>query len=508
MENASMNKGLKGLLVALIAVGSAVASDSNNKTHLNTLMYRGTVPAYTTFHEMQSDKNTDMIGGNLEITGFYARSFNDEHLAKNFGANGTTQVQVVSAANLLGLAALYPTVPGDFFLHRASGTNPLAGILKFAPKQIVYGAQLDYYHRFDKWVDGLFASICVPFLRVTNDINLRVEHDTAGGGANEAIVLSDLFTGKTFSRVAPDATTGRQDTLTSAKMLSSSKTDFGDVTAKVGYKFIEGSKCHVGINAAVVFPTGSEPDAQFKWAARTGDSKWALGGGADGSAVLWEDEDQNLKVIGALNYKYLFSGTERRTIGLKTMKYHTGSAVSVVNDPILSEYYLIGRKNSIGLRPLANITTMDVKVEMGSQLDGTVALAYNNAGFTLDVGYNLFWREAERVSLKAACTTTSTGWREDTYAVADKDYDSSAAFVAANTLAQDATGYLKATDLDPKKAETPAYSIHKLFCGVGYIAKNWEYPVMVGTGVSYEFPSCNRDAAEGYSFWAKAGIAF
>ena len=44
--------------------------------------------------------------------------------------------------------------------------------------------------------------------------------------------------------------------------------------------------------------------------------------------------------------------------------------------------------------------------------------------------------------------------------------------------------------------------------GQNYVANEWEYPVMIGTGIAYEIPANNRDAAEGYSFWAKAGIAF
>jgi hypothetical protein len=504
MENASMNKGLKGLLVALFAVGSVWASDSNNKTHLNTLMYRGTIPGYTTFHEMQSDKNTDRLGGNLEVTGFFARSVNDEHLAKNFGANGTDRVRVITGA-FSTIGTNYPNVLNELLLHYVNGTSTLTGISKFEPKQIVYGAQFDYYHRFDKWFEGLYASLCLPFMRVTNDINIGIDGDTVGASTAEGIRLIDILTGKALTRGAPadDA----QDALTANKMCSSAKSSLGDLTAKVGYKFLEGSKYHMGADVVVVFPTASKPDAQFKWAARTGDCKWGLGVGTDGSAVLWEDQDQNLKILGALTYKYLFSGTERRTLGLNNLRYNSGAA-DRINNPIWSEYYLVGRKDTKGLRPLANVTTMDVKVRMGSQLDGTVALAYNNAGFTLDVGYNLFWKEAERVKLKAACSTTGTGWAENTYAVAGNLYESNTVFGAANTLVGDATGYLTNADLDLKGAETPAYSVHKFFCGVGYVAKQWEYPVMVGAGVSYEFPSCNRDTAEGYMFWGKAGIAF
>ena len=50
--------------------------------------------------------------------------------------------------------------------------------MKFDPKQTVYGVRLDYVHRFDKWVDGLYAAFDVPFVHITNDLNMHVEQGT------------------------------------------------------------------------------------------------------------------------------------------------------------------------------------------------------------------------------------------------------------------------------------------------------------------------------------------
>jgi hypothetical protein len=498
-----MNKGLKGLLVALVAVGSAVASDSNNKTHLNTRICRDGVPAFTTFHEMKADKNTDRLGGNLEVTGFFGRSVNDEHLAKSFGANGTDSIFVQGDTNPNLIGTNHPKVNSHLLLHFTGGaaTNSLAGQLKFAPKQTVYGVRLDYFHRLDKWFDGLFLWANVPFVHVENDLNLTVENDAT----EDSVKLIDLFTGKNIPRTDDPQNDNNHSALTNAKMCSNARCGFGDVEAQIGWRFMEGSKYHASINAAVVFPTAEKPKGEYLWAARTGECKWGIGAGTDASAVLWEDEDQNFKVLGCLQYKYLFDGDEMRTLGLKTLKFVNPSQADELQDPILSPYYLVGRKANKGLQPLANVSTMDVKVKPGSQIDGTFSFIYNNGGFTLDVGYNLFWKEAERVSLKTTCT----GWQENTFGVASRTYNAASDnFAAGNTLVGTAAGFLMNSDLDTDKAATPAQLVHKLFAGVGYVAKSWEYPVMVGAGVGYEFPSSNRDAAEGYSIWAKAGVAF
>lgn len=528
-----MNKSVKSLLIALAAFGTAYASDSYNKTHYNTRVGRDTVPAFTTFHEMKSDKNDERFGGNVEATGFYARSTNPSHLAKNFGANGAETINVIAgtAANILQLNQNHPNVISTLLLHDQSnnGINALAGTLHFDPRQTVYGVRFDYFQRFDKWFDGLWASVAIPFLQVRNDLNMCVkacDHVPFSLGGDN-VPLYKIFNGETIERAVDE---DKHVALKCAKMCNNSKSGFGDIEAKLGWRFMEGSKYHLGVNATVVFPTGDKPDAQYLWAARTGEGKWGLGLGVDGSTILWEDKDQNLKLIGDLQYKYLFSGNENRTLGLKKLFYSDGANTQVINNPILSQYYLVGTKGSAGLQPLANFSTLKVKVEPGSQVDGTVAFAYNNGNLTLEAGYHLFWKEAERVSLsgvskdpcggcksdcKSDCETCPAMccggvWKDDTYGVAAPDFlAASGTFAGANTLVGNAEkGYIKKCDLNTDQAETPSQLSHKIFGGLGYTAKNWEYPVMVGVGLAYEIPSNNKDTAEGYSFWAKAGVAF
>jgi len=518
MENASMNKKITGLLVALAVVGSAVASDSNNKTHLNTRVCRENIPAYTTFGEMIANKDEDRWGSNFALTGFFGRSTNGSHLARNFGTDGaeTILVQVTNdneAATThefrnLNTVANRTNVPGELLLHmQGVATNPLSGTLRFEPRQIVYGAVLDYYQNFDRWFEGLFFSLRIPLVRIENDIHLSIENGFVGGRTNENIPLVDMFNGAYHNRTTDS---DQNFALKYGKMCCNTKSGLGDIEANFGYRFLDGSKYHSAFNISVVFPVAGDADPAFLWGARTGENKWGLGFGFDGSATLWEEADQNLKLVGCAQYKYLFSGTERRTLGLKELRYFNyASVVDTVHDPILSPYYLVGLQGIKGLQPLANISTLDVKVEPGSQIDATVAYVYNNGGFTLDMGYNLFWKEAERVSLKTTCT----GWDNAKYGVSNKTYNADTTlFGKTNTLAgataTDAQAYIQTSDLDTRKAETPAQIVHKVFAGVGYLTRNWEYPIMVGAGVSYEIPSSNRDAAEGYAFWAKAGISF
>lgn len=520
-----MNKSLRGLLIALVAVSPAVASDSNNKTHLNPArICREGVAAYTTFHTMKADRNEDRIGGNVEVTGFYGRSVNGSHLAKSFGADGTDAIAVGSGA--LGTLHLNKTVLNNLILHSLAG-NTLAGTLHFDPKQTMYGARLDYFQRFDKWLDGLFFALTLPFVHVRNDLNAKVRGSVPGRNAAEGIKLIDIFTKSQVNREDPIF---GQGTLKYARMCSDSKTGLGDIMAQVGWRFLEGRKYHAGVNAELILPTASKPNAKYLWGARTGESKWGLGAGLDGSAMLWEQEDQNIQILAALQYRYLFEGNEKRTLGLSELLYNDGSKVNLIKNPLLSQYYLVGTAGKTGLQPLANVSTFNVKVRPGSQLDGTLAFAFNSGGFTLDVGYNMFWKEAERVRCKSdgtckqscetedacdtECDTKTTcipgDWKNDTYGVTRTGREATEVFATdgSSTLAETAAGFIDASQFDYKAAETPAQLIHTAFTGVGYKKEYWGYPIMAGVGVAYHFPSSNRDALEGYSFWAKAGISF
>lgn len=514
-----MNKGLKGLLVALAMVGTSYASNSNNRTSFNTLMCRSHVPAFTTFHEMKSNNKLSRIGGNLEVTGFYGRSTNECNLGQNFGADGTNKVDVIkglsSGANLLLLKEKRPQVVNDLLLHVAgSNANNLEGAVKFAPRQTVYGARLDYFHRFNKWADKIFFALAIPFVHVENDINFSIEPIQPSESVatrtptEDSVELGDLFVGKCITRTSADNV---NEALKYAKLCSNSRSGLGDIEAQIGWRFLEGSKYHAAINAAVLFPTAEKAKADYLFSARTDDSKWALGVGSDASAVLWDDRNQNLKIIGSIQYKYLFEGTEKRTLGLKELTYASQINPVIkqkVIDPIFSHYYLVGKKDTQCLKPLANVSTLDVDVAPKNQINAILGFAYNNAGFTLDLGYNLFWKQAEEVSLKT-CGCESP-WRDGTYGVANKAYLATTAFAASgsDSLAGDTDGFIKSCQLNTDNAGTNAQIVHKAYAGVGYIAKTWEYPVMVGAGVAYELPSSNRDAAEGYSFWGKAGIAF
>ena len=132
-------------------------------------------------------------------------------------------------------------------------------------------------------------------------------------------------------------------------------------------------------------------------------SHFGFGGGLDAHANLWTKDEQNIKLNFVANYRYLFEASEHRPLKLKNY---------------LSPYVLLGDGSAANapLIPAVNVLTpLGVNVTPGSQFDGILALAYNNGGFSADLGYNLYYREEEDVDLKAQL-------QQDRYGVAARNY--------------------------------------------------------------------------------------
>jgi hypothetical protein len=514
-----MNKKFIVLLLPVLFSGAAFASRVNNKTELNTRICRDSVPASTTFCDLiRASKDEDRLGGSFEATGYYGRSRNYAAMAKNFGANGTESVEVYKATatevNVSGrpfLTTNNSSAWNALLLHSSSASqnNLMIDKATFAPKQTAWGVRLDYKQHLNKWFDGLSFHVSLPFSHVENDINMTTSGGSAGFSAEENISLKTLLKGESFTRTV-NATQNAQTTLKYAKMSGNSKTGLGDLGIDIGLNVIKKKNAGMCLNISMIAPTSGNPTGEYLWSARTGDNKWGLGAGTKGNVTMWEKDDQKLRLSGCMQYKYLFSGTEKRTLTLKEMRIASASltnARNVLPNPVFSQYYLVGKLGTAGIQPLSNVSTLNVKVKPRNQIDSVLCLNYSNGGLTLDAGYNLFWKDSEKLSLKST-------WSVNSYAVAKPTCDASAAFNRTNSLAYKsddldlAKETIQKADLNLDAASSPSQLVHKAFVGLGYITQGWDYPLMVGMGASYEVPSCKQDAAEGFGLWAKLGFAF
>lgn len=500
-----MNKVLKGLLAAVLAVSAAQvqADNSTNKTFLMPRPDGVDLPMeYTTFQELINRKDEDKFGASFQVTGFYRGSTNDDELAKYFLINNKDTITLARANAATTVSTVTNDLDLGYIIHKTNGAaaDPSATI-HLDPEHTAWGVRIDYDQDLSKLLKGLYLKVSLPIVSVENDLGLSVNSTDANLKADLQSFFQGQFTGR------PDATpsTNAQAKLTKAKIAGDQdETGVADIDVTIGYKFLNKENYFAAIALAFTIPTGNDAEGEFLFEPIVGNGQhFGLGGDLMAQARVWGDMDHNLKINLWMKYRYLFESDETRTLGIKGRNW--------------GQYTLLVPANAAGpavtLVPAANVTTVNVEVTPGSQFDGILALAYNNGGFCFDLGYNMYFREEESVKLDQSFTAGA-------FAIAARNLNTTN--IATPTPNPIVTGIDNVTDggaaagtaailstntLDTGAAETPSQFTHSIYAGLGYIFKEWDTPLMLGLGSKYEWASKNS-AIEQWSIWGKIGVGF
>lgn len=481
-----MNKALKGLLVAMLVV-SATAQAHTNKTFLLPRSHGVNLPMeLSSFCELIHRKSADKFGANFQAVGFFSRTADENDTGKYFGIKNKDTFTLTR--NAAGVGPSTADQDLGFFVHDRASDGGTAADVRLHPKQEAWGVRFDYFQDLEKILKGLYLKAVVPVVHVENNMELKVPSATAAEATNLTSYLKGTFDGL-------DAASNKQKRLDHAKIDGKNdSTGVADIDIVLGYNFLCKDAYHAGINIGFTIPTGDEADGVHLFEAIVGNGNhWAFGAGFCAGVRAWGDEDHNIKINAVLNYRFLFEASEKRTLGINDA---AGNLIDWGHLQLLAK---VGATRADGLTPAANVTTLNVDVTPGSQLDTMIALAYNNGGFCLDFGYNLFWKDDEEVKLKGGQFT------DGVWGIAQRNFNASA---GGNVEAGDLIRTLAAaTDLSVKAAETPSQVTHKIFAALGYVFKDWECPLMLGAGGGYEFRGSNA-ALEKWELWLKLGIGF
>jgi hypothetical protein len=495
-EGSRMSRFTKNLLIMLCISNALLAVDDTQKTTHILRDHRHRAAVFTTFHELKPSKK-DNFGSKVQITGFYHETQSANKLGEIFGANGTNKVVVGTPSQVtLGVA----DVENNFLLHYHNTPNTLKSTIKFEPKHDAYGTIIEANIKLDRILKGLYFKQNSVMMTVENKLNVSYCDEATGATSTEAHKLADILSGNNLKRELGGGANDRyseQAALKYAKISCGGETRTGveNIESTLGWHFLDKDDYYVGINIVLQSPSGDRPRAEYLWEPRLGNQHWGLGCGLDAGATLWENNKQSFKLKFEFHYRYLFDETEYRTLGIKNVLTDSKYCKHV-----FSHYYLLGEIGKYTLYPAANILTKRVDVEPGSQIDTFIDLNFNWSGFVFDLGYNLFWKERESVSL-ASCD-----WQNGKYAIAAFDWQTcNSAFAAAQ--AQPANTTIEYANIDTSVAETPSIFSNSIFGSVGYIFKNWKNPMMFGAGGAYEWGD-DRSSADSYSLWLKGGISF
>jgi hypothetical protein len=445
---------------------------------------------------------TDLVYVNA--LNFYRRHHQDTHKSIIYTATALYQnnrkSSALGSALLLGNGSNRVTVaqepPADINsawlnLTGVAPLQPFSGSLSIEPRRKVFGYHAHWYFNLNTWWHGLWADISTAVVNVRHSLNCE-EISSFANGAPGIQSISDALSnpaykfGKFFCGLCDD---------------EKRRTGIDDVQVRLGYNYTWCDNNQLGIYAIATVPTGRKPTAEFVFEPLVG-SRHASGGVGLILAYQFDwcncGENSQLTLLSDFNYRYVFSAHECRTFDLTR------------NGPF-SRFLLVSlADNPSAALPGINFFTQKVNIQPRGTIQWWLALNYECCAWDFEVGYNLFWRQKERIKnglmnpgydigvfdlgCTDACTSSSTA------TIGSYSITSDPAFVTINNV-----------DFNPASAVAGRVISNKVYAalatdGCWCDCINW----FAGFGGSYEFVD-SHDRCNALQYWAvfgKGGISF
>lgn len=363
---------------------------------------------------------------------------------------------------------------------------------------VAFNGRIDFHNICDSsCLRDLWSSLYIPVVHVRHSLGISEKLDGVQGAVDNGL--------------AADVTQSLTDPARDyARYFCGSKSKAGvdDILFKLGWDFHKCEDRHLGAYFALFIPTGRRAKAEFVFEPTFGSGKHVgVGAGLNGAMEVWCDEcDRTLTLMADVRYAYFIENEEMRTFDLCA-------------NGDWSRYLLVVKPTDTS-NPLyaANFLTQCVDVTPRSTIDIWAALHYQRCDWNLELGYEFWWRQKEKVCLRSceepgvgifdiigiACST-SGATTASMATICEADF-----FSDPRMPASDAT-YTAITreDLDLKSAAHPRALSSKVYLA-GAKDFCWgcdDNPGMVGLGVAYE-AAHKRTALSYVSVWLKSGIRF
>lgn len=456
---------------------------------------------YTTWHDhVYKKRENPHLHTHFMVTGFYVGSQNDGGIAKYFGAGDGSHGLSVGTLDQLDAGQVNIW---NQLLIKSVNPSTLAGTITFDPEQEMWGARLDFFQDVFKPFNAMYFKASLPIVYVQNNMGMTVAngHTMVIETGNKTVSLQDFLAGRvdnsSLTDVSGNDNPNMLNPLKKAKIDGRrTKTGASDLDLTLGYKFHQAKNSHFFGHVDCLVPLGNHPRGDYLFEPVIGNGGHVgLGLGIDAGASLWHNKRSDVTFLATLNYQYLLERNESRTIPVKN------AALTSVNINSFTHYLALGQNGQVArpLEPAANILTRDVSVRPGSTFDGSLAFAFKSSGFTIDLGYNLYFKDKESVKLPT--------FEDGVWGISTSAFDTSSIVTQFN----DGTtigGLITKDALDMTAITSPWQTTHSIFGGFGYTTKMYKkYPASVGIGGAYEFAADNA-AQERASVWLKAMFSF
>ncbi len=332
---------------------------------------------------------------------------------------------------------------------------------------------------------------------------------------------------------------------------------FDDIEIKLGYEFFTCNNAQLSLYASGLIPTANKFQSHEKqlFGAVVGRGHGALGVGSNTGINFWDCGHSSLTLMADFSYQYLFKRNEERSFDLANNgDWSRYLKVISNNTPPLEdmEIYMMRIEPTpntmTNTRPAINYSTQSVGVTPGSIINLWAALHYQHCNWHVECGYNLWWKQSEKISFDQAASDPGVGIFNLNNTPPAQTYTYSTTLQTPGTastanISQSRTlngtspygpGFNGAgpndvvTDMEEipgtngimrplfvpitlsnfnrESATQPSCLTNKLYLACSYDVDNCRVPFNVGLGGSFEF--AHRNAVQQWGLWGNIQVLF
>jgi len=365
-------------------------------------------------------------------------------------------------------------------------------ILTLRPERQVFGSVLQFYlnlpfceHQF--WMSVTSAALCAQHaIRVRESAQFVSQIATQGIIANFANACQALN--------SPCWCAGK---FGPCKLR---RAGLDDIQIKLGYDYFFCDQYHVGVYLVGGIPTGYRQTSVNIFEPIVGSKNGSIGAGVNSDYTFLSCDDHCVSWMFDLKYQYVFRANERRSFDL-------------LRNGDWSRYLQVVSAASPAFPlPAINLLTTDVFVTPGSTINFWTALNYNYCSCNVEIGYNLWWRQQEKICLH--CPFPNTFAIYDLVGgchgipISASTANISESIVGPNIVPSDTIFTpVTAQNINVDSAAAPAALSNKIYLALARDIEIQSIITFVGIGASYEIGN-SYTALSNWALWGKIGFSY
>jgi len=259
------------------------------------------------------------------------------------------------------------------------------------------------------------------------------------------------------------------------------KTGVDDVQVKLIYEACKNDCLYWDVYGLVGIPTGEGSKARNLFEPLVGSNHAQLGLGTDAQWNIMECDCWSWTLLGEAKYRYGFRATEDRSFDLK-------------NNGQWSRYMLfVAASDPYNFYPAINNLTFPTKVTPRSSFDLYVATHADYNSWNFELGYDFWFRSAEKIALCCAQLPNGVGIADLKGIAVQAPVSASSANISqgiaagTNQMISDATFVpVTLSDINCRSGAAPRSISNSVYDSIGYKCNYDCYELQIGLNGSYE----------------------